>query len=146
VRGQSGSGQHLSNLKPSSPAYARKDNGHGAEESADFLEFLGHAGLGQAEARALSRADVDFEAGQVRTFRQKTSTGFAVPIYPQLRPLLEKLEVARVRLIDMRIVNLVHDAMTKREPNAATGMVGCAHAFFCARSPARLNSGRAKCD
>ena len=146
MRGQSGSRQHLSNLKPSSPAYARKDNGHGAEESADLLEFLGHAGPGQAEARALSRADVDFEAGQGRTFRQKTSTGFAVPIYPQLRPLLEKLEVARVRLIDMRIVNLVHDAMTKREPNAATGMVGCAHAFFCARSPARLNSGCAKCD
>jgi integrase len=34
---------------------------------------------------------VNFEAGQIRTFRQKTSTGFAVPIYPQLRPLLEKL-------------------------------------------------------
>jgi integrase len=70
---------------------AQQYNGHGAEESADFLEFLGLAGLGQAEARTLTRADVNFEAGQVRTFRQKTSTGFAVPIYPQLRPLLEKL-------------------------------------------------------
>jgi integrase len=70
---------------------AQQYNGHGAEESADFLEFLGLAGLGQAEARALTRADVNFEAGQIRTFRQKTSTGFAVPIYPQLRPLLEKL-------------------------------------------------------
>jgi integrase len=70
---------------------AQQYNGHGAEESADFLEFLGLAGLGQAEARALTRADVNFEAGQIRTFRQKTSTGFALPIYPQLRPLLEKL-------------------------------------------------------
>lgn len=70
---------------------AQTYNGHGAEESADFLEFLGQAGLGQAEARVLTRADVNFEAGQIRTFRQKTSTGFAVPIYPQLRPLLEKL-------------------------------------------------------
>jgi integrase len=70
---------------------AQQHNGHGAEQSADFLEFLGLAGLGQAEARALTRADVNFEAGQIRTFRQKTSTGFAVPIYPQLRRLLEKL-------------------------------------------------------
>jgi integrase len=70
---------------------AQQYNGHGAEESADFLEFLGLAGLGQAEIKALTRADVSFEAGQIRTFRHKTSTGFAVPIYPQLRPLLEKL-------------------------------------------------------
>jgi integrase len=66
-------------------------NGHGAEQSADFLEFLGLAGLGQAEARALTRADVDFEAGRIRTFRQKTSTGFLVPLYPQLKPLLLRL-------------------------------------------------------
>src|SRR5881392_69862 len=37
----------------------------------------------------------------------------------------EKLKVARVRLIDMRIVNLVHNAVTQREPNAAAGMIGC---------------------
>ncbi len=58
----------------------------------------------------------------------------------------EKLKVARVRLIDMWIVNLVHNAVTQREPNAATGMIGCAHAFFGARRPARLNSRCAKCD
>jgi hypothetical protein len=58
----------------------------------------------------------------------------------------EKLKVARVRLIDMRIVNLVYDAVAEREPNTATGMIGCAHAFFGARSPARLDSRRAKCD
>jgi integrase len=66
-------------------------NGHGAEDSADFLEFLGMAGLGQAEARALVRSDINFEAGQIRTFRQKTRTGFALPLFPQLRPLVEKL-------------------------------------------------------
>jgi hypothetical protein len=42
----------------------------------------------------------------------------------------EKLKVARVRLIDVGIVNLVYDAVTKREPNTATGMLGCAHAFL----------------
>ncbi|HEY6675654.1 MAG TPA: tyrosine-type recombinase/integrase [Terrimicrobium sp.] len=61
-----------------------------AEESADFIEFLGLAGLGQAEASALTWADVNLERGQLLTFRQKTRTGFAVPIFPQLRPLLEK--------------------------------------------------------
>jgi integrase len=61
-----------------------------AEESADFVEFLGLAGLGQAEASALTWADVDFERNQIITFRQKTKQGFAVPLYPQLRPLLEK--------------------------------------------------------
>jgi integrase len=70
---------------------AKRLNGHGAPESADFLEFLGLAGLGQAEARALVRSDVDLEAGRLITFRQKTRQGFAVPIYPQLRGLLEKL-------------------------------------------------------
>ena len=62
-----------------------------AKDSADFVEFIGLAGLGQAEASALTLPDVDFERGQMTTFRNKTRTGFAVPIYPQLRPLLERL-------------------------------------------------------
>ena len=62
-----------------------------AQDSADFLEFLGLAGLGQAEAGSLTRADIDFDAGRFITFRHKTSTGFAVPIFPQLKPLLEGL-------------------------------------------------------
>jgi integrase len=62
-----------------------------AQDSADFLEFLGLAGLGQAEARSLTRADVDLEADRIITFRHKTATGFAVPLFPQVRPLLERL-------------------------------------------------------
>ena len=62
-----------------------------AEDSADFLEFLGLAGLGQAEAGSLTRADVDFEAERIITFRHKTRSGFAIPIYPQVRPLLVRL-------------------------------------------------------
>jgi integrase len=62
-----------------------------AQDSADFLEFLGLAGLGQAEAGSLRRADVDFAAKQVITYRHKTSTGFTIPIFPQLSPLLERL-------------------------------------------------------
>src|SRR2546422_4828727 len=54
----------------------------------------------------------------------------------------QKLKVASVRLIDAWIVNLIDDAVTQREPEAATGMIGRAHAFFCARSPTRLDSRR----
>jgi integrase len=62
-----------------------------AQDSADFLEFLGLAGLGQAEASSLTRSDVDLQAGRIITYRHKTSTGFAIPIFPQVRPLLERL-------------------------------------------------------
>jgi integrase len=62
-----------------------------AQDSADFLEFLGLCGLGQAEAGSLTRGDVDLAAGQIITYRHKTSTGFAIPIFPQIRELLERL-------------------------------------------------------
>jgi integrase len=62
-----------------------------AQDSADFLEFMGLAGLGQAEIGSLTRPDIDFEAGRIITFRHKTSTGFAIPIFPQVRPLLARL-------------------------------------------------------
>jgi len=62
-----------------------------AQDSGDFVEFLGLAGLGQAEAAAIKRSDVDLESGRMIVYRHKTDKGFAVPIYPQLRPLVEKL-------------------------------------------------------
>jgi integrase len=69
----------------------QKFNGHDAEQSGDFIEFLGLAGLGQAEAAAITRAHVDLESGRMIVYRHKTDVGFVVPIYPQLRPLVEKL-------------------------------------------------------
>jgi integrase len=62
-----------------------------AEQSADLVEFYGLSGLGAAEAASLTRADVDLAAGQIIAYRHKTSHGFAVPIFPQLRPLVERL-------------------------------------------------------
>jgi integrase len=62
-----------------------------ATDSADFLEAMGFLGLGQAELSAVTRADVDLDAGRIITFRHKTSTGFAIPIFPQVRSLLERL-------------------------------------------------------
>jgi integrase len=62
-----------------------------AEQSGDFVEFLGLSGLGQAEAASITRADVDLASGRIIVLRRKTSAGFVIPIYPQLRPLVEKL-------------------------------------------------------
>jgi site-specific recombinase XerD len=66
-----------------------------AQESGDFLEFLGLVGVGQAEASSLKRSDIDLDSGRMITFRQKTATGFAIPIFPQARPLLERLCVGK---------------------------------------------------
>jgi len=63
-----------------------------AQDSADFVEFIGLAGLGQAEASALCWRDINWQSEQIITFRHKTKSGFAIPLYPQLRPLLEKLK------------------------------------------------------
>src|ERR1041385_7547551 len=43
----------------------------------------------------------------------------------------EKLKIPRVWFVDVWVVNLVNDAVTEREPNAATGVIGCADAFLC---------------
>jgi integrase len=67
---------------------SQKYNGHDAEESADFVEFLGLAGLGKAEAAALRQRDIDWQRETIITFRHKTKSGFAIPIYPQLKRLL----------------------------------------------------------
>lgn len=95
---------HLRRVKPPKPIRAtpsfedfkaivesirsQKFNGHDAEESGDFVEFLGLAGLGKAEAAALRQSDIDWERETITTFRHKTKSGFAIPMYPQLKPLL----------------------------------------------------------
>ena len=60
-------------------------------QSADFTEFLGRAGLGQAEARALKWRHVDFERRRIQVTRKKTGEYFELPIYPALMPLMERL-------------------------------------------------------
>ena len=65
------------------------------QHSADFVEFVGLAGLGLAEAAALRWGDIHWEREQITTFRHKTRHGFVIPIYPQLRPLLERLRQER---------------------------------------------------
>lgn len=79
---------------------SQEHNGHDANESADFVEFLGLAGLGQAEASALTWDDIDWHREQIITFRHKTKSGFAIPLYPQLRPLLERRHAQRQPGVD----------------------------------------------
>jgi integrase len=59
--------------------------------SADFAEFLGRAGLGQAEAQALKWGHVDFKNRRLKIVRRKTGEYFEVPIYAALLPLLERM-------------------------------------------------------
>lgn len=59
-----------------------------ANESADLVEFLGLAALGEAEAANLEWKDIDFQAGKMNIQRQKTKVYFQVPIYPALKPFL----------------------------------------------------------
>ena len=63
-----------------------------AKDSSNFVEFLGLAGLGQAEASSLTWADVDWTQMRLNTRHRKTGILFYVPIYEPLRPLMEKLK------------------------------------------------------
>jgi integrase len=67
-----------------------RHNTHGQEETADFIELAGEAGLGQGEVAGLRRCDVDLAGGSMTCFRLKTSSGFSVPIYPKARPIIER--------------------------------------------------------
>jgi integrase len=70
-----------------------------AEESANFVEFMGLAGLGQAEASSLTWGDVHWDKGAqgaLSVRRKKTGEPFEVPIYQKLKPFLQRLvEAAR---------------------------------------------------
>lgn len=64
-------------------------------ESADLIEFMGLAGLGQAECAAMTWGDINFNTESISVIRKKTGERFSVPIYPQLRPQLERMNSER---------------------------------------------------
>src|SRR5437879_6378574 len=92
---------------------SQKFNGHDAEESADFVEFLGLAGLGKAEAAALRQSDIDWQREKITTFRHKTKSGFAIPIYPQLKPLLVRRRRDAVPNERVLMINVEKKAVSK---------------------------------
>lgn len=86
---------------------AQRDNPR-REKSANFLEFLGCAGVGQAEAASLQWRDINDE--KIRFIRRKTGAEFYVPIYKWLRPLISRLRVARTNEDDQEPVLELKDA------------------------------------
>jgi integrase len=74
-----------------------------ASQSADFCEFMGLSGLGNAEAAGLTWNDIDLKRNRIRVYRHKTDTGFSIPVYPQLRPLLERLHGGKDRITGERV-------------------------------------------
>ena len=62
-----------------------------SSDSGDFIEFLGLAGLGQAEASSLKWGDVNFEEKRLTIRRRKTQQPFYPPIYAHLQPLMDRL-------------------------------------------------------
>ena len=69
---------------------AQLSNGHGCNDSADFVELAGTLGLGQAELAAIRRQDIDLHAGIIRVFRRKTSQRFTIPIFPDALAIITR--------------------------------------------------------
>jgi len=109
-----------------------------AEASGDLVEFMGLAGVGNAEARRLTWGDIDFDGGAIILFRKKTRSGHVIPIFPQLRPLLERMRGDRRPPPDASVF-AIHDA--KKALAAACERLGLPH--FDQRSLRRMFVTRA---
>lgn len=97
-----------------------------ARATADFLEFLGLAGLGQAEASSLMWHNVDFEKNCMSVRRHKTDVRFSVPIYPHLSPLMERLKAeAGAKATPTALVFKIKDA--KKALTGACERLGLPH-------------------
>ena len=63
-----------------------------AQDTADLVEFMGLSGAGTAECANLKGEHIHFASSRITLYRQKTDTGFSIPIFPQLLPFLKRLE------------------------------------------------------
>lgn len=79
-----------------------------AKESSLLVEFMGLAGVGLAECANLRGEHVDLHAGKIWLFRSKTDTGYSIPVFPQLKQLLEGFRAAD-RLVTGQPVFKVRD-------------------------------------
>jgi integrase len=73
-------------------------------DTADLVEFMGLAGVGQTEAANLRGEHIDFKRGEIHLFRQKTRTAFVVPLYPQVRTLLERLRARSLIKVGQSVI------------------------------------------
>ncbi len=63
-------------------------NSPNPEPTADMLEFMHRAALGQAECILADWSKVKWKDGYIQVRRQKTDAYFDVPLFPQLKPFL----------------------------------------------------------
>lgn len=66
-----------------------------ADDSGDLVEFMGFAGLGQAEIWRMEWHNIHWERNQMTAFRAKTGVGFPLPLFPVVRILLERIREER---------------------------------------------------
>ncbi len=76
------------------------------ELSAEFVEFMGLSGLGNGEVAALVVRDVKMARKQIWVRRQKTDTGFHIPIFPRLMPLVERLMARNENNRDAKLLEI----------------------------------------
>jgi len=63
-----------------------------ATDSADLVEFMGRAGVGTAECANMLGEHVDLAGDRITLYRKKTDFGYAIPIFPQLKPLIDRFK------------------------------------------------------
>jgi len=85
-----------------------------AETSADYLEFMGLIGVGQAEASTIEKQHVKIAEKQLTFFRAKTKKPYFVPIFPQAEALITKL----ISRKDMKPTDLLFPVNMEKSMNA----------------------------
>ena len=109
-----------------------------AQESADLVEFMGRAGVGTAECANLLGQHINLKEERITLYRKKTDIGYSIPIFPQLKPLIERFkQEGRIRVGEP--VFGVKDP--KKALDAACKRLKCEH--FSARSLRRCFITRA---
>ncbi|MSU64158.1 MAG: hypothetical protein EXS31_17495 [Pedosphaera sp.] len=65
-----------------------------AQDTADLVEFMALAGVGMAECDTLRGEHIDLENGRIALHRSKTDTAFTIPVFPQVKPFLDRLKAS----------------------------------------------------
>ena len=66
-----------------------------AREAADFLSFIAYSGARKTEAANAAWGDVDFDRGNITLRKTKTGDSRVVPMFPEMRALLERMRGER---------------------------------------------------
>ena len=103
------------------------------ESSADFIEFIGHSGLGNGEVANILHQDVDLNRNRIFIRRVKTDTGFYIPIFPKLKPVVLRLTNNAASSPEDRLLSVKN---VKKSLGAACRELGLPH--YTHRSLRRL--------